>query len=240
MNDNLTIGLAFITGLASFLSPCVLALVPAYIGYLSGRSLGTIEKSQGRLRLETFFHGLAFVLGFSLVFVLMGLTASAIGSLLLEIRPWLAKIGGLLVIFFGLHMTGILRLPFLEYDLRPQNRQDQQRGLFSSFIMGILFSAGWSPCTGPILGGILMLAMNSANLGKGALLLIAYSAGLAIPFLAAAFGVGWVSQLLKRYQKLTHTIEVAMGILLIVIGFMLVLGIFQLLSQFAPIIDIPL
>ena len=104
--------------------------------------------------------------------------------------------------------------------------------------MGILFSAGWSPCTGPILGGILMLAMNSANLGKGALLLIAYSAGLAIPFLAAALGVGWVSQLLKRYQKLTHSIEVAMGILLSVIGFMLVLGIFQLLSQFAPIIDI--
>ena len=191
-------------------------------------------------RINTLIHGLVFIAGFSLIFILLGLTASAIGSLLLEIRPWLVRIGGLIVIVFGLHMTGIVRISLLEYDLRPQTKIDQKRGLLSSFLMGIIFSVGWSPCTGPILGGILMLAMNSANMNKGLLLLTAYSMGLAIPFLVAAMGIGWVSGLLKRFQKMTRYIEIGMGILLIIIGIMLTLGIYQLLSKFAPIINIPL
>ncbi len=240
MIDQLSLGIAFLTGLASFLSPCVLALVPAYIGYLGGRSLGNGMSGDANNRINTLIHGLVFIAGFSLIFILLGLTASAIGSLLLEIRPWLVRIGGLIVIVFGLHMTGIVRISLLEYDLRPQTKIDQKRGLLSSFLMGIIFSVGWSPCTGPILGGILMLAMNSANMNKGLLLLTAYSMGLAIPFLVAAMGIGWVSGLLKRFQKMTRYIEIGMGILLIIIGIMLTLGIYQLLSKFAPIINIPL
>ncbi len=234
---NVTLGLAFLAGLASFLSPCVFALIPAYISYLSGRTLGARNTDIAVNRWYTFRHGVAFVLGFSFIFILLGLTASLLGQLTYQISPILAKIGGIAVVLFGLHMTGLLRIPFLEYDLRPQSRFDQQRGYVSSFLMGVVFSAGWSPCTGPVLGAIFMLAFNAANIGKGAALLAAYSIGLGIPFLAAALGVEWVTFLLKKYRKLMHYVEVGMGIVLIIIGLLLFLGIFEQIAQFAPFID---
>lgn len=131
--DNVTIGLAFLAGLASFLSPCVFSLVPAYVGYLSGRSVAANQMSTEPNKLETFFHGIAFVLGFSLIFLTLGLTMSALGGLLYELRFWLAKIGGIIVIILGLHMTGLLRLSFLEYDLRPKSSIDRRRGFFRRF-----------------------------------------------------------------------------------------------------------
>lgn len=234
---DVSLGLAFLAGLASFLSPCVFSLVPAYIGYLGGRSIAVGQSEVQTNKLTTFFHGLAFVLGFSLIFVTLGLTMSAVGSLLTEIRFWLAKIGGVIVVVFGLHMTGILRIPFLEYDLHPQSKVDRQRGLLSSFLLGITFSAGWSPCIGPILGMILTLAINEGSISQGVGLLGIYSAGLAIPFLLAALGIGWVTKGLKRYSKAMHYIEIGMGVVLIIVGVLLFLGIFNRLSQFGFFID---
>lgn len=231
MSLELNVGIAFVAGLVSFVSPCVFALVPAYISYLSGRSL---DGGVAAGRWETFRHGVAFVVGFSTVFVALGLTASLLGSLMREISPLLAKIGGVIVVVFGLHMTGVLRIPFLEYDLRPQTSSHRQRSYLSSFLMGVFFSAGWSPCSGPVLGAILTLALNDAQLFSGAVLLLAYSAGLAIPFLVSALGIGWVTLLLRRFARVTRIVEVGMGVVLVVIGLMLFFGTFQQISRLSP------
>src|SRR3990172_118036 len=219
-----SLGLAFLAGLASFLSPCVFALVPAYVGYLGGRSAAATKSNGGSTTWTTVSHGLAFVTGFSIVFISLGLLSSALGSLLYDFQWVLSRIGGLFVINFGVHLTGIIRIPFLDYDLRPQTQPQRQRGYLSSALMGVFFSAGWSPCIGPILGLILTLAINSGSLVQGGLLLTAYSAGLAIPFLLAATQISWVSYLLKRYGKLSQIIERAMGVILIVVGVLLLSG----------------
>ena len=234
----LSIGLAFVAGLASFLSPCVFSLVPAYIGYLSGRSLAFNDVSKSVTRLNTFFHGLSFVTGFSFIFIfVLGLPISALGTLLYDFSPILSKIGGIIVILLGIHMTGLVRIPFLDYDLRPQSDLGRKRSYFSSALLGMFFSAGWSPCVGPVLGAILTLALNEGSISKGLQLLTAYSAGLAIPFLAAALGVGWVTGIIRRYAKLMHYAEIIMGVVLIIVGIMLFLGTFQQLSRFGFIID---
>jgi len=226
---NITIGLAFVAGLASFLSPCVFSLVPAYIGYLGGRAAGgeTTESN----RFITFTHGLAFVLGFSAVFITLGVATAAFGHFLFDLRFWLAKIGGVVVIIFGLHMTGIFRIPFLEYDTRVQQMPDRKLGYLSSALMGVFFSAGWAPCVGPVLGAILTLAINGGSVSLGAVLLTSYSAGLAIPFLIAALGIGWVSTILKKYGKTMRYVEIAMGVILVIIGIMLFTGVFELIAQ---------
>jgi len=220
---NLGLSIAFLGGLASFLSPCVFALVPAYIGYLSGRSVGSQENS----RIYTLSHGVAFVLGFSTVFILLGLGASAIGNLLFDLRPYLTKIGGVVVILFGLHMTGLIRIPFLQYDVRRQEAPDKKLGYVSSFLLGVFFSAGWSPCVGPILGTILTLSLSTGSLNQGFLLLVAYSAGLAIPFLIAAVEIGLVTSFIKKYGNVVRYVEIAMGVVMIVIGLLLFFGRFE-------------
>jgi cytochrome c-type biogenesis protein len=229
--------LAFLAGLASFLSPCVFPLVPAYIGYLSGRAAagGISEKAIGKW--ETFAHGFAFVLGFSAVFILLGITISAVSGLLNEFRYWLAKIGGVVVVFFGLHMTGLVRIPWLEYDLRPKTSVERKRSFFSSFMLGVVFSAGWSPCVGPVLGSILTLVLNGGSIAQGAMLLASYSAGLAVPFLLAALGTGWILLILKKHRTLMHVIEIITGAVLIIVGIMLFFDVFALLSQFGTLFD---
>ncbi len=226
---HITIGLAFLAGLASFLSPCVFSLVPAYIGYLGGRAAGG-EASQSN-RFITFTHGLAFVLGFSFIFITLGVASSAFGRLLFDTRFILAKIGGIVVIIFGLHMIGVFRIPFLEYDARVHQLPNRKWGYLSSGLMGIFFSAGWAPCVGPVLGAILTLAMNGGSVSTGVSLLSAYSAGLAIPFLIAALGVGWVSMTLKKYGKVMHYVEMVMGVILVGVGIMLFSGIFERIAQ---------
>lgn len=236
---NISLGLAFLAGLASFLSPCVFSLVPAYIGYLGGRTVASAQSGRPN-RLVTFTHGLAFVLGFSVVFVLLGVAASAMGGLLYDLRTWVAKIGGIIVIIFGLHMMGVFRIPFLEYDLRPQTTPDRNRGYLASALMGVFFSAGWSPCVGPVLGAILTFALNGGSVSHGVRLLSAYSAGLAIPFLLAAFGIGWVTVILRKYGKAMRYVEIVMGALLVIVGGMLLFGTFQLLSRFGFFVDLGL
>lgn len=227
---NIGVGLAFLAGLASFLSPCVFALVPAYIGYLGGRTAASARGGRAD-QWVAFSHGIVFVLGFSLVFILLGVATSAIGSLLYDARIWLARIGGVVVVIFGLHMTGILRIPFLEYDLRPQSTPDRNRGYLASFLMGIFFSAGWSPCVGPILGAILTLSLSGGSVFTGVILLTAYSAGLAIPFLIASLEIGLVTTSLQRYGKMMHYVEVGMGVVLIIVGVLLFSGQFERLAQ---------
>ena len=226
---NVTIGLAFLAGLASFLSPCVFSLVPAYVGYLGGRAVGGEVTDKNRF--ITFTHGLAFVLGFSTVFITLGVASSALGGLLFDLRGILEKVGGVVVIVFGLHMTGIFRIPFLEYDTRVQQMPDRKWGYLSSALMGVFFSAGWAPCVGPVLGAILTLSMNGGSISQGVSLLSAYSAGLAIPFLFAALGIGWVSATLRKYGKVMHYVEIVMGVILVVIGVMLFAGIFEIIAQ---------
>ncbi len=233
---NISFGLAFLAGLASFLSPCVFSLVPAYIGYLGGRSMASAQLEKPS-RWVTFSHGLAFVLGFSVIFVSLGVAASAVGGLLYDLRTWIAKIGGIVVIIFGLHLMGVFRIPFLEYDLRPQSLPDRRRGYLASALMGVFFSAGWSPCVGPVLGAILTFAINGGSISHGVSLLSAYSAGLAIPFLLAALGIGWVTLILRRYGKVMRYVEIGMGAIMVIVGGMLIFGTFQLLARFGFFVD---
>ena len=149
--------------------------------------------------------------------------------MLFDIRTWLAKIGGILVVIFGLHMIGVFRIPFLEYDLRVHSQVDPRWGYISSALLGVFFSAGWSPCVGPVLGAILTLALNGGSVLLGVKLLSAYSAGLAIPFLIAALGIGWVSIILRKYSKVMRYVEIAMGVVLVIVGLMLSLGTLSLI-----------
>lgn len=221
-----SLGTAFVAGLASFLSPCVMPMVPAYVGYLGGRTAFEGEgKEQDRW--SVFSHGLAFVIGFSVVFITLGVASSALGSLLTNVQNWIEKIGGVVVVIFGLHMTGIWKIPFLQYDTRQQSQPGKEKGYWSSFLMGVFFSAGWSPCVGPVLGAILTLSLRGGSALIGGTLLAAYSAGLSIPFLIAALGVGWVTATLKKYGKALHYLEIAMGILMIIIGGLLFFGLFE-------------
>jgi len=226
---NITIGLAFLAGLASFLSPCVFTLVPAYVGYLGGRAAGIDSNANNRF--ITFTHGLAFVSGFSFIFIMLGVAASALGNFLFHYQDDITRIGGIVVIIFGLHMVGILRVPLLDYDTRIQQAPDRKYSYLSSAMLGIFFSAGWSPCVGPVLGAILTFALNGGSVSTGITLLSAYSAGLAIPFLIAALGIGWVTAVLRKYNKTMHYVEIAMGVVLIVVGYLLNSGTFAILAQ---------
>ena len=213
-------GLAFLAGLASFLSPCVLSLVPAYVGYLSSRAVTTSGQVVAN-RWSTLSHGAAFVLGFSVVFVTLGATASALGALLYDMQGWLTRVGGVVVIIFGLHTMGVIQIPFLDYDTRRQQAPDPRLGYLSSALMGVFFSAGWAPCVGPVLGAMLTMALSANGVNRGVYLLSAYSLGLGIPFLLAAAGIANVSQLLRRYHRYLRYVSVVTGAFLIIIGIML-------------------
>ncbi len=230
------IGISALAGMLSFLSPCVLALVPAYIGYLGGRSV-TPSGDVVENRWITFSHGIAFVLGFSVVFVLLGAAASAIGALLYDVRLWLARIGGVVVILFGLHTMGVINIPFLDYDTRRQVQPNPSLGYVSSALMGVFFSAGWAPCVGPVLGAVLTLALNSARITEGVVLLSAYSVGLAVPFLLAALGIGRVAELMRRYGKVVRYLSIATGVILVILGIMLMTGTLERLAQYGFFVD---
>jgi cytochrome c-type biogenesis protein len=224
---------AFTAGLLSFLSPCVLPLVPSYIGFLTGMSL---PEMSGRRRVAV-VHALLFVLGFSLVFVLLGASATALGRALNYYQVWLQRIGGALIIAFGLVCLGVIKAGFLRQERRVQVEQ-KPVGYLGSALVGMAFGAGWTPCIGPVLGAILGLAATAQDLARGMLLLAAYSAGLAVPFLVAAVALdsflGWF-QGFRRYLPWVMRVS---GILLIFVGVLLVTGEFTRLAgwlqQFTP------
>lgn len=227
---NTTIWLALAAGLFSFLSPCVLSLVPAYIGYLSGRAAGgEVSTSQ---RLTTFLHGVFFVLGFSAVFILFNIIGFGIGRVFFDVQIWLSRIGGFVITIFGLHMIGVFRIPFLEYDVRVQQMPDRKMGFFASALMGVFFVAGWSPCVGPVLGTIMTLAATGNSLLNAVGLGIAYSVGMGIPFLLAALGITWVTTILRKYGQVMRWTEIIMGGLLVIVGLLMMFGQANLLATF--------
>ena len=215
-------GLAFLAGLVSFVSPCVLPLVPAYLSFLTG---ATVEELQGGLtpqaRASALAHAFAFICGFTIVFVFLGATATFIGASLRENQVLIARIGGVVVIILGLQMIGVLRLPFLAMDKRV-HVQTKRRSLWASAIVGLAFAAGWSPCIGPVLAAILTLASQEQSAWQGAGLLLVYSLGLAVPFFAAAAALGYVLPVLGRIKYFLPAIEKTAGVFMILTGVVLV------------------
>lgn len=225
-----TILVALVAGIFSFLSPCVLSLVPAYVGYLSGRAAGgEVNSSQ---RMTTFLHGVFFVLGFSVVFILFNIIGFGIGRVFYDVQNWVGRIGGFVIVIFGLHMIGVFRIPLLEYDVRVQKMPDRKMGFLASTLMGVFFVAGWSPCVGPVLGTIMTMAAAGNSLNQAVALGIAYSAGLGIPFLLAALGVTWVTTILRKYSQVMRWTEIIMGGLMVIIGVLMLFGQFSLFAAF--------
>jgi cytochrome c-type biogenesis protein len=237
MTEPVGLGLfvAFAAGLLSFLSPCVLPLVPSYIGFLTGMSLPEVA---GRRR-PALAHALFFIAGFSLIFVLLGASATALGRALQQYQVWIQRVGGVLIIAFGLVCLGVVRADFLMRERRVQ-MEEKPIGYLGSMLVGMAFAAGWTPCIGPVLGAILGLAATSNDLARGALLLAAYSAGLAVPFLLAALALesflGWF----QRFRVYLPWVMRVSGALLILVGVLMVTGEFTRLAgwlqQFTPTI----
>lgn len=227
VNGEVVVGplVAFVAGLLSFLSPCVLPLVPSYLGFLTGMTIDEM----GDRRHWAFFHALAFVAGFSLIFILLGAGATALGSTLLYYKATLARIGGVLIIIFGLYSMGVLRVGIFDREQRV-HLDRKPMGFLGSTLVGMAFAAGWTPCIGPILAGILTIGMSTGDVTKGMLLLAAYSAGLAVPFLIAAWGVDAFRDWFQRFQRWMPWVQRASGLLLIIVGLLLVTGEFTRLA----------
>jgi cytochrome c-type biogenesis protein len=218
---HITAGIAFLAGLVSFVSPCVLPLVPAYLSLLTGESLEDLKSSpSAKARMQTLVHAVAFVIGFSVIFVALGLGASAIGGVLDANRVLIAQIGGVLVVILGLHMMGMIRIPYLMRDARVHVVHDR-RTVWTSGLVGMAFAAGWSPCIGPILSGILAIASQQHST-QAALLLCFYCLGLALPFLATAVAIGSVLPWLNKMKRSMAAIEFVSGAFLILVGLVLV------------------
>jgi cytochrome c-type biogenesis protein len=222
---SLSLVAAFTAGLLSFLSPCVLPLVPSYIGFLTGL---TLEDLPGRRRLAL-AHALLFVAGFSTVFVLLGAGASSLGRTLKFHEVWLQRLGGLLLIGFGLICLGVIRIGALQQERRV-HLQEKPVGYLGSLLVGMAFAAGWTPCIGPILGGILGLASAQESLGRGVTLLLAYSTGLAVPFLLAAWAMEAFLEWFQKFRRYLPWVMRASGVLLLLVGFLLLTGQFTLLA----------
>jgi cytochrome c-type biogenesis protein len=218
---NLSLLGAFVAGLLSFLSPCVLPLTPVYVAQLVGPAVWESQQLDGdaraRLRVVTLLHAAAFVLGFSLIFIALGATASLLGSVLSAHAVLLRQLGGVVLILFGLHVAGILRLPILDREVRSSLRP-RAVGYPGSFLVGLVFALGWTPCVGPILAGVLALAMQSQTLHSGVLFLAVYSLGLGIPFLALGLAFDRVAPALKRLTPHLRLVELVTGLLLVLMG----------------------
>ncbi|HUO52769.1 MAG TPA: cytochrome c biogenesis protein CcdA, partial [Gemmatimonadaceae bacterium] len=198
MNDVSSVGVlvAFGAGLLSFLSPCVLPLIPSYVTFITGMSLDEVQGS----RRTAVLHALCFILGFTLVFLAFGASASALGHAMLHAKAWIARIGGALIIVFGLYLLGVLNIGAFARERRV-HLADKPMGYLGTVLVGIAFGAGWSPCIGPILGAILTYTASEADLQRGMVLLLSYSMGLAVPFLAAAFAVDWFLTMFAKFRK---------------------------------------
>lgn len=235
MSEPATLGLfvAFTAGVLSFLSPCVLPLVPSYIGFLTGM---TLPEMSGRRR-AALVHAVLFVAGFSLVFVLLGATATALGRALNYYQLWLQRIGGVLIIAFGLVCLGVIKVGFLDRERRVQVEQ-KPLGYLGSVLVGMAFAAGWTPCIGPVLGAILGLAATAQDLSRGMLLLAVYSAGLALPFLIAALALETFLEWFQRFRPFLPWVMRVSGVLLVFVGILMVSGEFTRLAgwlqQFTP------
>lgn len=230
--DTVTVSypLAFLAGLVSFLSPCVLPVVPAYITFVSGVTLEELESgTRAGARRTAVLHAALFGLGFGLVFMTLGAAASGMGQALNRVLPWVSRLGGILVAAFGLYLAGVLKLPALSRELRV-HLTSRPSGALGSVAVGVAFGAGWTPCVGPILGSILLWAGLEATMLQGTLLLGAYALGLGIPFLAAAVGFGWFLAGMDRARRWIVPLERIAGGFLVLVGISMITGHFAALT----------
>lgn len=228
--QNITTFLALTAGLLSFISPCVLPMVPGYIGYLSGAAVVTPEGVVVHDRRTTFLHALSFVLGFGSVFTLLGASVGLIGYVLYDLVPLAQKVGGILVVILGLHTMGILKIPLLYQFKQLSFNRDPRLGFLSSYLVGSVFAAGWTHCIGVVLSGILLLASTSQTVTQGAFLLAVYSTGLGLPFLAVGLGLDRMAGALRRLNRHARLVEIVSGLFLVVIGIMIYSNFLQYLS----------
>lgn len=232
--------IAFFAGLLSFISPCVLPLVPSYITYITGASFKELTDADARakLRWTTVFHSLLFIIGFSMVFILMGASASYLGQVLARYQYWIMKGGGVLIIILGIHFTGILRLPFLEMEKRFELKK-RPLGYVGSFLVGIVFAAGWTPCIGPILSTILLYASTTQNFITGILLLTVYSMGLGVPFFLSSLAFNWFLSSFERIKRYMRVVTLVSGFFLIAIGILFLTDTFRDVTEYLNILANP-
>lgn len=239
--SNITIGIAFLAGILSFLSPCVLPLVPGYVSLISGVSIDRLKSdgSHQGARRSVIFNSIAFNIGLSIIFVALGATAGWVGASIIS-NPWVRIIGGIIIIAFGLQLIGLLKIRALYKDTRVFS-EEKPRGMLGSFTLGIAFAAGWTPCIGPILGGIIGLAATSGGWRSGLVLSAFYSAGLAVPFLLTGLGINKFLGFYSKFRTHLHKVEVVSGVILIAVGLLVASGYATLLasSQLAAIMPNP-
>ena len=237
MTQQLSIPIAFLAGVVSFLSPCVLPLVPGYISMLSGASMEELKAGGGAAMVNRILrNSIAFVIGFSIVFISLGASATAVGNFLVAKRTLFNVVAGTVIVIFGLHLTGLVRIPLLYRDARV-NTGAPRRGLTGSFLLGFAFAFGWTPCIGPILAGILALAATRDTVIQGMFLLAIYSAGLAIPFLLTSLGLSQFLKFYGKFRRHLHAVEVASGMLLIFLGVLIALNKFAVLSGYLTFLN---
>ena len=216
---SLGVGISFTAGVLSFLSPCVLPLIPSYVSFITGLTLEDVQ----RARRVALVNSLLFIAGFTVVFLALGATATVLGQLLFRQREWVSRIGGLLVILFGLYLVGAFNVGLFARDRRI-HLANKPLGHLGTFLVGMAFAAGWTPCIGPILGGVLTYTASSADLYRGLVLLSAYSLGLAVPFLVAALMIERFMATLRRYRSALAWTSRVSGVLLIMVGLLMVTG----------------
>ncbi|HEY6871839.1 MAG TPA: cytochrome c biogenesis protein CcdA [Geobacteraceae bacterium] len=236
-SSNITFVGAFIAGLLSFLSPCVLPLIPSYITYITGLSFADLqaEHPTHKVRLQTMIHSLLFVAGFTVVFVLLGASATYIGGFLQEHMALLRKIGGVLIVVFGVHVAGIFDIGILLGEKRVTIHR-KPAGYAGSFIVGIAFAAGWTPCIGPILASILMVAATEETVFHGIGLLLIYSLGLGLPFFLASLAMHQFLVFFNRFKRYIRIFEIVTGLFLILVGVLIFTNYFTILSRYTNIL----
>lgn len=228
--ENVTVTTALLAGVLSFVSPCVLPLVPAYLSFMTGISVtGMRSESASAVRWQVGWHGMVFVLGFSTVFIALGASATFLSRLLLQHIHLLAQVGGALIVLFGLHYMGVFRIGFLNMEAR-FNPQKRPPGPLGTYLIGLAFAFGWTPCVGPILAGILAVAGAQESVAQGTALLAVYSAGLGIPFILSGLAINVFFRFFSRIRRHLRTLEVISGGLLVLVGSMIFLGSFNQLS----------
>ncbi len=231
---DLSLAVAFWAGVISFVSPCVLPLLPSYLTFITGISFEDLSRDdRDSVRRATVLHSLAFIAGFTVVFVMMGALFGVLGETLFEFRGIVRRIGAVLIILFGIYVTGLVRVPFMDRE-RKMHLRDKPAGYLGSGLVGITFAAGWSPCLGPIVGSILGLAMigSSMNAGYGILLLFIYSVGLGLPFLAASLAFNTFLSLFNRFKRFIPAVNIVSGFILVAVG------VFLLFSDFDAIMNV--
>jgi len=227
---------AFLAGLVSFLSPCVLPLVPGYVSLISGVGVEELQSQEAGLLRKVMLNSISFILGFSVVFIMLGAIATEVGQVLGQYKHLLAQVAGVVIILFGLHLTGIFRIKALYSDKRLHNVKGGST-VWGAFVIGFAFAFGWTPCVGPILSVILGFASAQDSVFKGVVLLAVYSLGLAVPFLLTSLGVERFLKFYSRFRAHMHALEVASGGLLIALGVLLVIGRFTIISSYLSFLN---